>query len=78
MSELESLSTPHRPATASQPRHPQREIADLLATAIARARIKGHITPEATADGQDSEVCLGFTADQSVHANPSYQKGVRQ
>jgi hypothetical protein len=78
MSELESLSTLRRPAIESRPRHPQREIADLLATAIVRARIKGHIASEATAEDPDSEVCLGFTADQSVHTNPSYQEGVRQ
>ena len=78
MSELESLSTLRRPATESRPRHPQREIADLLATAIMRARFNGHLAPEATAEGKDSEVCLGFTADQSVHTNPSYQEGVRQ
>lgn len=78
MSKLESLSTLRRPATESRLRHPQCEIADLLATAIMRARINGDIATKATAADKDSEVCLGFTADQSVHTNPSYQEGVRQ
>lgn len=78
MSQLESLSTLRQSATESRPRHPQREIAELLATAIVRARVKGVIAPEATPEGQDSEVCLGFSADQSVHTNPSYLEGVRQ
>ena len=78
MSELEFPSTLRQPATESRPRHPQREIADLLAAAIMRARMKGHIGSEATNQRQDSEVCLGFSANQSVHTNPSYQEGVRQ
>ena len=78
MSELEFPSTLRQPATESRPRHPQREIADLLAAAITRARIKSGSAVEATNRQQDSEVCLGFSADQSVHTNPSYQEGVRQ
>ena len=78
MSELKSLSNLRHPATECRPRHPQREIADLLATAIVRARVSGVIATEATTEGQYSEVCLGFTADQSVHTNPSYLEGVRQ
>ena len=78
MSKIELPSTPRQPATESRPRHPQREIADLLAAAITRARIKSCSAPDATNERQDSEVCLGFSADQSVHTNPSYQEGVRQ
>ena len=78
MSELEFPSTLRQPATESRPRHPQREIADLLAAAIMRARMKGHNWPEATNERQDSEVCLGFSAEQSVNANPSYTEGVRE
>ena len=78
MSEIELPSTLRQPATESRPRHPQREIADLLAIAISRARIKSCSDSEATNQLQDSEVCLGFSANQSVHTNPSYIKGVRQ
>jgi hypothetical protein len=78
MSQSELPSTPRKLATESRPRHPQREIADLLAIAITRARIKSRSAFEATNRQQDSEVCLGFSADQSVHTNPSYQEGVRQ
>ena len=78
MPNTELPSAPRHPATESRPRHPQREIADLLAAAITRARIKSGSAFEATNRQQDSEVCLGFNADQSVHANPSYQEGIRQ
>ncbi len=74
MSELESPSTLHHPATESRPRHPQREIADLLATAIARM----HADPGNDEQQEVSTVSLGFTAYQRVNANPSYQEGVRE
>lgn len=73
-SPLSTLST----SGGNLPRHPQREIAELLATAIVRARVKGVVAPEATHEGRDSAVCLAITAGQSVHVNPSYQEGVRQ
>jgi hypothetical protein len=66
-----------RPSTDDiSPRQPHREIAELLATAIVRARLKGAIALEATQEWQDSEVCLGFSGDQSVHTNPSQPEGV--
>lgn len=78
MPEIEISSTSRRVAADSRPRHPYREIADLLATAIIRARIKAGTALEATVEHADSEVCLGFTANQSVHTNPSYAEGVRE
>ncbi len=78
MSAIES-SYAARPSSAEiPPRHPYREISDLLATAILRARAKGDCRRDAVATIQDSAVCLGFTANQRVNANPSYQEGVRQ
>ena len=56
----------------SHPRHPCREVAELLATAIFRMRT-----------GQSSESCpkestvrLDSSCHQSVHTNPSQLKGV--
>ena len=74
MPELESLSE-HRPLAAeSRPRHPQREIADLLVTAILRM----HADPDKLSHQDSSTVYLAITANQSVHTNPSYPEGVRQ
>jgi len=74
MPEVESPSV-HRPLAAeSRPRHSQREIADLLATAILRM----HADPHKLLDQDSSAVCLAITGNQSVHTNPSYQEGVRQ
>ena len=57
-----------------QPRQPYVEIAELIATAIARMRHKNSSRLEAT----DSEVSLGFTANQRVNTNPSYTEGVNE
>ena len=78
MPKIETPSTSRLGAQDSRPRHPYREIAELLATAIIRARIKAGTALEATAPPPESEVCLGFTANQSVHTNPSYAEGVRE
>ena len=69
MSDVESPSFPSVPSREMQPRQPVLEIAQLLAAAIVRMRAKNHRTP--------SDVSLGFTASQSVNANPSYTEGVR-
>ena len=74
MSEVESPSTVRRPADDVRVRHPHREIAELLATAIARARLK-NFPLSAPAEG---EVRLGFSGDQRVNTNPSYTEGVRE
>lgn len=78
MSEVESSSAARRSPAEILPRHPYREVAELLVTAVLRARKHGPLRIIATVIGQGSEVCLGFSADQSVNANPSYQYGVRQ
>ena len=74
MSEVESPSTVRRPPDDVRVRHPHREIAELLATAIARARI-GNRTDGSIVENQ---VCLGFIADQSVNANPAHMEGVQE
>ena len=74
MSEVESPSTVRRTADDVRARHPHREIAELLATAIVRARIKNLPLPATT----ESEVRLGFSGDQRVNTNPSYTEGVRE
>ena len=74
MSELESSSTARRLTREIQPRQPHREIAELLAAAILRMReniCRDFSEPH-------SEVCLGFSAKQSVHTNPSYTEGVQE
>lgn len=74
MSEVESPSVVHRRPDEGLPRHPHREIAELLAAAISRIRARSQ--PHLQIEG--SEVRLGFTAHQSVNANPSYTEGVRE
>lgn len=74
MSNVESPPTAHSLKRDVQPRHPHREIAELLAAAIVRMRAKIHTNLQIT----NSEVSLGFTANQSVNANPSYTQGVQE
>lgn len=73
MSEVESPSTVRRFPNDVRARHPHREIAELLATAIVRARIKNFPLPAPI----ESEVRLGFSGDQRVNTNPSHTEGVR-
>lgn len=74
MSEVESPSATRRSVDDVLPRHPHREIAELLAMAIARARTKTLHDVAAT----ESEVRLGFSGDQRVNTNPSHTEGVRE
>lgn len=74
MSEAESPSATRRSADDLLPRHPHREIAELLATAIARTRFKNRPDLATT----ESDVRLGFSGDQRVNTNPSYTEGVRE
>lgn len=74
MSELESPSSARRLTREIQTRQPHQEIAELLAAAIVRMRVKDNCAPSAT----QSEVSLGFTANQRVNANPSYTEGVQE
>jgi hypothetical protein len=74
MSDIESSSVARPSIGAIQPRHPHREIVELLAAAIVRMREKSRRDFPVT----DSEVGLGFTANQRVNANPSYTEGVQE
>lgn len=73
MSAIELSSAVRRQAAEIQPRHPHREIAELLATAMLRLRA----SRQAAIKHDPREVCLAFTGDQSVHTNPSDIEGVR-
>ncbi len=72
MSNTKSPPIFYQPTDDSRIRHPQREIADLLATAIQRMPAD----PPVFGGSGSSAVCLAISADQSVHVNPSYRKGV--
>lgn len=74
MSEIESPSAARRAAGDALPRHPYREIAELLAAAIVRTRLKNLPLPAPA----ESEVRLGFSGDQRVNTNPSHTEGVRE
>jgi hypothetical protein len=78
MSNVELPLPPHRLTREIQPRHPHREIAGLLAAGILRARQNSTWTGDLSPISHSSEVCLGFNAEQSVNANPSYTEGVRE
>lgn len=71
MSDLEPLS--RRSPEEVLPRHPHREIAELLAAAILRMRARS----QPDVPNTESEVSLGFPGDQRVNANPVYTQGVR-
>ncbi|ENG0235942.1 hypothetical protein [Burkholderia multivorans] len=70
MSELEpiSISPP-----SDHPRHPQQEIADLLAVALLRLRAR----PSRDTTENSECVRLGFSSQQRVNANPDHHHGVR-
>ena len=70
MSEREpfSISPP-----SDRPRHPQQEIADLLAAALLRLRARPH---SHTLENSE-RVRLGFSGQQRVNANPDHHHGVR-
>ena len=70
MSELEpiSISLP-----SDHPRHPQQEIADLLAAALLRLRAR----PSRDTIKNSECVRLGFAGQQRVNANPDHHHGVR-
>ena len=55
------------------PRHPQQEIADLLAAALLRLRAQ----PERKPIENSERVRLGFCGHQRVNANPDHKHGVR-
>ena len=67
MSDAELPSPKNHSTRIIQPRQPRREIAELLATAIARSRLKGQVDLVSV----QSEVSLGFSGNQRVNTNPS-------
>ena len=72
MSEAEPISVARGATVRIQPRAPHREIAELLAAAIVRSRIKN----DPGAAFCESEVSLGFSGHQRVNTNPSQPEGV--
>jgi len=70
MTELEpiSISPP-----SDRPRHPQQEIADLLAAALLRLRAR----PSSNTLENSERVRLGFCCQQRVNVNPDHHHGVR-
>ncbi|KAB0601479.1 MULTISPECIES: hypothetical protein [Betaproteobacteria] len=70
MTEIEPISICKSP---ERPRHGHQEIADLLAAALLRLRVR-----QSRDIPQNSEqVCLGFPGQQRVNANPDHNNGVR-
>ena len=61
--------TNHIPPERTTPEQRQREIAQILARGLARARMAGQM-PLAT-PATESEVSLGFSGNQRVNTNPS-------
>ena len=74
MSEVQPPSGAQHTTRVIQARQPCVEIAELLAAAIVRVRLRDSFNVHST----DSEVSLGFSANQRVNANPSYTVGVQQ
>ena len=59
------------------PRHAQAEIADLLSAALLRLRARNSASNDQDNSGHRESVCLGFSPQQRVNANPDQQEGVR-
>jgi len=74
MSEVQPPSGAKQSSRVIQARQPCVEVAELLAAAILRVRLGRGPNIHAT----DSEVSLGFFANQRVNANPSYTEGVQR
>lgn len=74
MSEVQPPSGAQHTTRVIQARQPCVEIAELLAAAIVRVRLRDSFNVHST----DSEVSLDFTGNRSVNANPSYTVGVQQ
>ena len=67
MSEVQLPSGAKQATRLIQARQPCVEIAELLAAAIARVRLRDSFNIHST----DREVSLGFSANQRVNSNPS-------
>ena len=74
MSEVQPPSGAQHTTRVIQARQPCVEIAELLAAAIVRVRLRDSFNVHST----DSEVSLDFTGNRSVNANPSYTEGVQR
>lgn len=74
MNDVEHIST-HPSNTA--PRHAHVEIADLLSAALLRLRVRNSRSEDQNQSGDRESVCLGFSPQQRVNANPDQQEGVR-
>ena len=59
------------------PRHAHVEIADLLSAALLRLRARNSRSDDQNNSGHREPVCLGFSSQQRVNANPDQQEGVR-
>lgn len=73
MPDSERTFTPPPP---DRPRHPQQEIADLLATALLRLRAR-HLSHVTDAGADSDSVGLGFCPPQRLNTNPDHSTGVR-
>lgn len=71
MNDIEHISiTPSN----SGPRHAHIEIADLLSAALLRLRIRNSRSEDQNQSGDREAVCLGFSSQQRVNANPDQQE----
>lgn len=71
-------SKPPSPTPAADhPRHPQQEIADLLAAALLRLRARQSGAGDAATAPAKDAVGLGFIGHQRVNVNPDHHEGVR-
>ena len=61
----------------SAPRHAHVEIADLLSAALLRLRARNSRSDDQNNSGHREPVCLGFSSQLRVNANPDQQEGVR-
>lgn len=59
------------------PRHADEEIADLLSAALLRLRTRNSASDDTDKSDHREPVCLGFSNQQRVNANPNQQEGVR-
>jgi hypothetical protein len=74
MNDIEHISTT---LGNTAPRHAHTEIANLLSAALLRLRASNPASDNKGNSGREEPVCLGFSRQQSVNANPDQQEGVR-
>jgi hypothetical protein len=58
------------------PRRAHAEISDLLSAALLRLRARNSASNDQDNSGHRESVCLGFSPQQRVNANPDQQEGV--